>query len=771
MWSLFLTLLVSVVVFFYCLANGYLGFMPTFEQLENPNIDLAAEVYSCDSVLLGKFYYKENRSFASYSQLKKFMEPSLVSTEDVRFEDHPGIDLRSLFRVVKGVVTGNSSAGGGSTISQQLAKMLFPRDPLQNKFQIVLRKFKEWVIAVKLEKNFTKEEILTLYLNKFDFINNATGIKSAAQVYFNTDVENLRLEQAAMLVGMHKNPSLYNPLRKPKRTLKRRNVVLYQLYNNDYLDRQQYDSLKLLPLGLDYKKVDHNRGLATYFREYLRTSLTAKKPEKSRYFAWQLNANNNKFIRDSLEWETNPFYGWCNKNKKEDGKFYSIYNDGLKIYTTIHSKLQKYAEEAMNEHLSKSLQITFDSRMKYQNHPPFSNDITKKERQLILKRSIRESKRYKILSKNGADSLEIVKNFDKPIKMRVYTWNGDKDTIMSPLDSIKYRKSIIRSSFMSIEPKTGYVRVYVGGPNHKYFQYDMVKEGKRQVGSTFKPILYTLVMQNGLTPCTKVPNIPITFRTGSGPWVTRPTKKHEGKIVTLEWGLAKSENSITGWVLKQTNVNEVTKMARKMGIQSYVPKVPSICLGVADISLNEMVGAYNIFASQGIYTKPIYVNRIEDKNGNVITRNVQKQREVISEKTSYLMLKLLEGVVRKGTGLRLRTTYYLNNQIGGKTGTTQNQSDGWFMGIIPKLVSGVWTGWEDRSIHFEDTYTGQGANMALPIWALFIKKVYADPSIGIKEADTFKIPNDLRGVNFDCDSVEQKPNNQKSGEDDEEDFF
>lgn len=765
-WSVFLTGVIAVVLFFTGISKGTFGFMPTFEELENPKSSLATEVYTVDKELLGKFYF-QNRSFVDYNELSPYLVDALIATEDVRFESHSGIDLRGLGRVAKGLVTRDKNAGGGSTISQQLAKMLFPRERFKNKLDMVFRKFREWVIAVKLERSYTKEEIMTMYFNKYDFLNLAVGIKSAANVYFNTTPDSLKLEQAAMLVGMAKNSSYYNPLRRAELTKERRNTVLAQMVKYEYLSKNEYDSLKLLPLGIDYQKVDHKRGLAPYFREYLRTSLTAKKPERKNYPSW----NMQKFVQDSVEWETNPFYGWCNKNQKADGTSYNIYRDGLKIYTTLDSRMQAYAEEAVREHLGKDLQLAFDKEKDKNRNPPFSDDLDDETVEVQLEQSIRRSERYRVLNKRGMsmDSIKIV--FDQPVKMKIFTWKGERDTIMTPMDSMLYYKGFLRAGFMSMVPQSGEVRAYVGGPNYKHFMYDMVTVGKRQVGSTIKPFIYTLAMQDGLSPCEKVPNIPQTFILPDGtPWASRnSTSENSGQMVTLEWGLANSVNNISGWVLKQTTPKSVVSMAKKMGIVSRIDAVPSIFLGTSDITVSEMVGAYGTFVNKGVYIKPRFITKIEDSKGNIVAQSVPQKREVMDERTAYLMTSLLKGVVQKGTGRRLGWKYGLRNEMGGKTGTTQNHSDGWFMGITPELVSGVWVGAEDRAIHFEGIGLGQGANMALPIWGLYMQKVYNDRSLNISQAD-FEKPRGIT-VELDCDDETIQNNDINVQQSEEEDFF
>ena len=766
-WSVVLVGIIGVFVFFWLISAGKLGFMPLFEVLENPNNRFASEVYFADGPIMNRYFEKENRKYIEYREIPQSVIDALIATEDVRFYDHSGVDVRGLFRVAKGLLTANTSAGGGSTISQQLAKMLFPRESDLNVFELAIRKFREWVIAVRLEKSYTKEEILTMYLNKYDFLNLAVGISSAADIYFQVPLDSLKVEQAAMLIGMAKNSSYYNPVRRPELTLNRRNVVLSQMYKYDKITREECDSLKKLPLGLNFKRVDHKEGLATYFREYLRLFMTANKPDRKRY------RDLSQFRLDSVAWETNPLYGWCKKNVKVDGSHYDLYSDGLKIYTTLDSRMQKYAEEAVREHLSQDLQPLFDKEKVKKLRPPFSNDMTPAEIEEVLDRSIRQSERYRVLSKQGMSFDEIRKTFDQPLKMQVFTWNGIRDTVMTPLDSIKHYKSFFRSGFMVMQPETGYIKAYVGGPDYRYFMYDMVSAGKRQVGSTIKPILYTLAMQEGLGPCDKVPNIPQTFILPTGePWSARGGTKRQGEMVTLRWGLANSENNISAWVLKQFTPEAVAQMAHKMGITSFIDPVPSVFLGTAEITVKEMVAAYSIFANKGVYNSPLPVYRIEDKYGNVLQEFRPESREVITENTAYLMCNLLEGVVTGGTGVRLRYKYKLMNPMGGKTGTTQKHADGWFMGVTPDLVGGVWVGAEDRSIHFQNLANGQGASMALPIWAKFLLKAYADPRLKMSDRP-FDRP---AGINkrLDCDETisEAEVKEMNNGiREDEEEFY
>jgi penicillin-binding protein 1A len=621
--------------------------------------------------------------------------------------------------------------------------MLFPREKDQNKFEIAIQKFKEWVIAINLEKYYTKEEILAMYLNKFDFLNLAVGIKSASQVYFNESPDELRIEQAAMLVGMAKNPSLFNPHREKRvdTVLHRRNVVMSQMVKYNYLLKQEYDSLKILPLGLDYHKVDHKEGIAQYFREYLRMAVSVSKPIRKKYWSHQ------QYYEDSLEWENNPLYGWCNKNVKSDGKNYDIYTDGLKIYTTINYKMQQYAEEAVREHIGGYLQKQFFKEQKGRKKAPFAYNVSTKEIEKIVKNAVKQSERYRVLRKNkkSKDSIDII--FNIPIEMRVFSWKGDIDTIMSPLDSIRYYQYYLRAGFLSVEPQTGYARAYVGNIDFTHFQFDMVKSGHRQVGSTFKPFIYTLAMQNGYNPCYMVPNIPVTFDMPDGQPPYTPkfstakwTEKTNGHMISLRYGLGHSLNQISAWILKKYSPQAAIKIARNMGVVSPIDPYPSLCVGIPEVTLYEMVGAYTSFADRGVFTKPIFVTKIEDKNGNVLVTFKPYKKDAISEQTAYLMIEMMRGVVKFGTSVRLRYKYGFTNDLAGKTGTTNNNSDGWFIGITPRLVAGAWVGGEVRSIHFRGTNMGGGHSMALPIYALFMQKVYADSTLGYSKKDIFEKP-------------------------------
>lgn len=754
LWSLVALFLLSITLYFFLISKGVMGKMPSFEQLENPSENLATKVFSSDLVLLGT-YFRENRSQISYNDLSPHLIDALIATEDIRFYKHSGIDFKALPRVFTGMA-GGGSKGGGSTISQQLAKMLFPRGEDLNKIQIAQRKFQEWVIAVRLEKSYTKEEIIEMYLNKFDFLNLAVGIESAARVYFDTTPNALSITQAAMLVGMAKNPSLYNPLVRPEQTLERRNTVLSQMLKYDFIDKVAYDTLRIKPLGIKYQKVDHNIGAATYFREFLRQWLTAQKPVFSNY------SDVRDYIEDSINWTVDPSYGWCNKNTKSDGLNYDIYSDGLQIYTTINSKMQKYAENAVAEHIGGYIQKEFVKDQKSNKKAPFASDMTDVQIEELMFSSMRRSERWRQLKTNGCPEDSILMSFKIPTKMSVFSWNGDIDTTMTPIDSIKYYKMFLRAGFMSMEPQTGYVRAYVGGINYQHFKFDQVTKSRRQVGSTIKPVIYCLAMQNGYSPCTKVPNVEVTFKMPQGSPKEFYTPQYspsnlDGQMITLKMGLAMSLNQISAWVLKQFSPEAAVAIAKKMGINSHIDPYPSICVGAPEVLLSEMIGAYATFANKGVYTKPVYVTRIEDKNGNVLATFSPYQTEALSEETAYLMIDLMKGVIDMGTGSRIRSKYNIKSELAGKTGTTNNHSDGWFIGIAPELVSGAWVGGEERSIRFRYITLGQGASLALPIWGLYMQKVYDDPDLPYSRDAHFERPSGLT-IEVDCSEYDRNHN-------------
>lgn len=736
---IFIALISLVCVFiFFSIAKGWIGYMPPVEDLENPNYKFATEVFSEDGKVLGTYSYsKENRVFVGYNDLSPNIINALIATEDVRFAEHSGIDAYALTRaVVKRGILMQKNAGGGSTITQQLSKQLYSPNA-DNVMERLFQKPIEWVIAVKLERYYTKEEILTMYLNKFDFLNNAVGIKTAAFTYFGCEPKDLKIEEAATLVGMCKNPSLYNPVRYNERSRGRRNVVLDQMRKAGYITEAERDSLQALPLKLKYNRVDHKEGLATYFREYLRGVLTAKKPDKANYRGWQMQ----KYYEDSLDWENNPLFGWCEKNTKKDGTKYNLYTDGLKIYTTLDSRMQQYAEDAVTEHL-KELQGYFFKEKKGAKKAPYTFRLTQEQVDEILGRAMRLSDRYRLMKKAGATEAEIKKAFDTPEEMSVFSWEGEKDTIMTPMDSIRYYKFFLRAGFMSMDPRSGHVKAYVGGPNYHYFQYDMAMVGRRQVGSTIKPFLYTLAMENGFSPCDEVRHVEYTLIDENGkPWTPRnANKKLIGDMVTVKWGLANSDNWITAYLMSKLNPYNLKRLIHTFGVRNrdIVPSV-SLCLGPCEISVGEMVSAYTAFPNKGIRVAPLFVTRIEDNDGNVLATFAPEMQEVISVSSAYKMLVMLRAVVNEGTGGRVRRLG-VKADMGGKTGTTNYNADGWFMGFTPSLVSGCWVGGEDRDIHFDTMLHGQGASMALPIWTKYMVKVLGDKSLGYDENETFQLP-------------------------------
>ena len=731
-WSIFALGFASILLIFWLITKGALGYLPPLEELQNPKNKFATEVISSDMQLLGRYYRQENRVGVNYEDISPNMINALIATEDARYYNHTGIDFKSLLRAI--VKMGR--AGGGSTITQQLAKQLWsPR--ANNIFERALQKPIEWVIATKLERLYSKEEILTMYLNQFDFLYNAVGIKSAAQVYFSTTPDQLTIEEAAMLVGMCKNPSMYNPRRRPERALNRRNTVLDQMCKYGYLSNQECDSLQALPVDIKYQSVDHKQGLAPYFREYLRQILTAKEPKKSNYSEW----NAHQYDIDMRLWRENPLYGFCNKNHKPDGTPYDLYHDGLRIYTTIDSRMQKYAEEAVSEHMQE-LQKSFFREKRRKSYAPFSMDLTDEDIDGIMNRSMRQTDRYRGLKKQGLNENDIRKVFNTPVSMRVFSYDGMIDTTMTPMDSIRWNKHFLRCGFMSMDAHSGAVKAYVGGPNFTHFQYDMVTSGRRQVGSTIKPYLFTLAMDEGMWPCDSTVNDSITLIDGNGvAWTPRDDHHaNQGEMVTLNWGLEKSSNWITAYLMSLFTPEQLVKMMRSFGIEGPLEPVVSLCLGPCEVSVQEMVDAYTTFPNKGIRVEPMYVTRIEDNNGNVLATFVPKTHEIINETTSYKMIYMLRNVMDHGTGVRARFRYGLKAPMGGKTGTSQNHSDGWFVGFTPSLVSGVWVGGEDRSIHFDNMSAGQGANMALPIWAIYMQKVYADEELGYNVEEQFDIP-------------------------------
>ena len=739
LWALLFVVTLTVMGAFYAISEGWIGYMPPIEELQNPINRYATQVYSADGKLMGTWNYnKENRIMVDYAQLSPNLVKALVATEDARFYQHSGIDFIALGRaIIKRGIFGQKNAGGGSTITQQLAKQLYS-STAHSVMERVLQKPIEWVIAVKLERNYTKDEIITMYLNYFDFLHNAVGIKTAAATYFGKDPSNLTINEAATLVGLCKNPSYFNPVRNPERCRDRRNVVLMQMVKEDFLSEDDYRKYSAEPLALNFHVSDHKDGVAAYFRDFLRRYMMAKKPERSMYPSW----NYLRYHMDSIYWEEDPLYGWCNKNRKKNGEPYNIYTDGLRVYTTIDSRMQKYAEQAIDEHVVKYLQPAFDKENRRKPTAPFSNALSPEQVKSILMRSVKQSERYRVMKEGGASEEEIIRSFHTPTKMSVFTYHGEVDTTMTPIDSIRYIKSFLRCGFMSMEPKTGAVKAYVGGTNFVHFAYDMCMDGRRQVGSTIKPFLYSLAMENGFSPCDLAPNVQQTYMVAGRPWTPRNSgHARYGEMVTLKWGLAQSNNWISAYLMSKLNPSAFVQLLHEYGIRN--PEIhPSmaLCLGPCEITVAEMVSAYTAFVNRGIRSAPLFVTRIEDNEGNVIAQFQPRVNEVISEECANKMLYMLKGVVDGGTAGRLRFRYNLKGELAGKTGTTNNNSDAWFMGITPNLVSGCWVGAEDRDIHFDSMAMGQGATMALPIFALYMQRVYKDSQLGISESAVFNTP-------------------------------
>ena len=711
--------------------------IPSFEELENPQSNLATQVIADDDRTVLSTFHIENRSYVTYDELSPNLINALIATEDVRFYEHSGIDMKSLGRViVKTLLGGDSSQGGGSTVTQQLAKTLYPREDMSNMgfirkaFKMLDIKLTEWGTSVKLERSYTKEEIITMYFNQVFFGSNAYGIKSAAQTFFAKHPSDLTVEESATLVGVVNKPTRYNPALHYDKSISRRNFVISQMSKAGFLTKAEADSISNIPIKLSYRVQDHTAGSALYFREMLRRTMNASEPVRSSYRQYE------DYVVDSLQWAEDPLYGWFNKNFKPDGTKYDLYRDGLRIYTTINPNMQKYAEEAVAEHLGGDLQGRFDRGLKNLTNKPFSNDVEPSMVKSIMKLARRDSDRYRNMKRAGKSESEIMKTFSVPQEMRVFAWKGKNrtyvDTLMTPDDSIRYYKRHLRSSFIAMTPDRGEIKAYVGGPDFKAFQYDNARQSKRQIGSTIKPFLYTLAMQEGMSPCDQVANVPQTFIIAPDKiWTPKSTDRDEyiGNMVTLKWGLAKSSNNISAYLMKQYGPKAMVEMMRKMGVGSFLDPVPPLCVGSANISLYEMVAAYNTFPSKGVYVRPIFVTRIEDNEGNILAQFSTKKREAVSDQTAYLMANLMQGVVNAGTGVALRYRFGLTGEIGGKTGTTNNNADGWFIGYTPQLTAGVWTGFENEQIHFEYIGNGGGSASALPIWGLFMKKVTSDPSL------------------------------------------
>lgn len=749
LWVLFFALIAGATIVFSMINSGAIGYLPPIEELENPKNKFATIVYSCDSVELGRFSQaKENRVYINYNQLSPYLIKALIATEDARFDEHSGIDIKAIFRAIfKTVILRQSSAGGGSTITQQLAKQLYSPD--SNGFwDRAMKKPIEWVIAVKLEKLYTKEEIINMYLNKFDFCYNAVGIRSAAHIYFNKLPKDLNVEEAAMLVGMCKNPSLYNPIRRPEQTNTRRMVVLDQMVKADFLTKAEYDSLKTLPLLPQTDKkghyclansADHKAGLAPYLREYLRKIMRAKEPKRSNYASWQ----EQQYEEDCQRWKEDRLYGWCTKNQKVDGTNYNLTTDGLRIYTSIDSRMQKYAEEAVVKQLKDYLQPEFNKEKKGQANAPYSKKLPADEVKKSLQRAMRQSERYNTMLGGGYTKEQIEEAFNTEVQMSLFSWDGVIDTIMTPMDSLRWQKQFLRAGFMCMD-SLGYVKAYVGGPDFSFFQYDMVTAGRRQVGSTIKPLLYTFAMEEGRTPCDEELNTQPVLYDGNGrAWTPRDAGKERiGEMVTLRWGLMKSNNWISARVMSKLSPEAFVEKLHSFGIKAKLDPVLSLCLGVCDLSVEEMVTAYSSFIGHGQRSTPLYVTSICDNSGMEIDHFDPIQKEVFSRDSYLKMLPILRDVVDHGTGGRIRSRYSIKAPMGGKTGTTNDNSDGWFMSFTPSLVAGCWVGGEERSICFDRMAVGQGASMALPIAAMFWQKVFADPRLPYNESEQFWYPSD-----------------------------
>lgn len=786
-WIAAFTPVALVGVMLLLTATGLFGRLPSFEELENPRSNLATEIYSEEGKVIGTFFV-QNRSYVQYDELYPAdstlhirlaghevppIVAALISTEDARFRTHSGIDIPSLFRVaIKTVLLQNTSQGGGSTITQQLAKNLFPRDTVRNRGRVVrtaklvTSKFKEWITALKLEYNYTKEEIAAMYLNTVEYGSNAYGIKSAAHTFFNKEPHELNVQESAVLVGVVNAPTRYSPVRNPDNALARRNLVLARMEAAGALTRRQADSLVALPILLNFKPVSHNEGAATYFREMLRLVMNAERPRRSQFYnEWDYN-------QAVKEYETNPLYGWCRKNRKADGTPYNIYRDGLKIYTTINATMQTYAEQAVQKQMQTVIQPAMDAQ--YNRTKVLFVDADREERDRIMRHAVRYSDRYREMKNAGIGEREILASFDKACPMKVFTYRGERDTVMTPRDSILHHKRIMRASFVALDPRTGFVKAYVGGPNFRYFKYDMAKQGKRQIGSTIKPFVYTFAIDHlGLTPCTMVPNLPTTIETANGTaWSPKEAGKveYDGVPHPLSWGLARSRNNYSAWIMKQARQPAaVADFIHNMGIRSYIDPVPALCLGTSESNVYELVSAFSTFANEGVHTDAIFVTRIEDRQGNLIASFIPQSQDAIGERTAYTMLTMLQGVVKSGTAGRLNWAYGLQDvELGGKTGTSNKNRDAWFMCVAPKLVAGAWVGGEDQSVHL--LARGEGSVVALPIVGEFMKKVYDDGTLGVDRTDRFVRPAQM--PHYDCDEQDDAAMRAaETGISEDDDFF
>ena len=764
LWSLLVAGVLTIALAFYAINEGWIGYMPPIEELQNPINRFATQVISADGKIMGTWNYnRENRIIVDYTQLSPSLVQALVATEDVRFYDHSGIDFYALGRaLVKRGIFGQKSAGGGSTITQQLAKQLYS-ETAHSVMERVLQKPIEWVIAVRLERNYTKDEIIAMYLNYFDFLHNAVGIKTASNTYFSKEPKDLSVTESAMLIGLCKNPSYYNPVRHPERSVERRNVVMGQMVKAGYLTQADYDKYAAEPLNLKFHVADHKDGIAAYFRDFLRRYMMAKHPSRSDYPSW----NMVKYHIDSINWETDPLYGWCNKNMKKNGDPYNVYTDGLKVYTTIDSRMQEYAEQAVREHVVKFLQPAFDKENKGRSNAPYSGSLSQDQLNKILMRSVRQCERYRVLKADGATDEQIMQSFRTKTEMSIFTYHGEIDTIMTPLDSIRYYKSFLRCGFMSMCPQNGQVKAYVGGLDFSHFAYDMAMDGRRQVGSTIKPFLYSLAMENGFLPCDLAPNVQQTYMVAGKPWTPRNAgRSRYGDMVTLKWGLQQSNNWISAYLMSKLNPQAFVTLLHQYGINNpEIHPSMSLCLGPCEITVGEMVSAYTAFVNHGIRAAHMFVTKIEDNEGNLIVQFQPRMNEVISDESANKMLYMLKAVVDGGTAGRLRFKYGMKGEIAGKTGTTNNNSDAWFMGLTPTLVSGVWVGGDDRDIHFDSMTMGQGATMALPVFAYYMQHIYKDKRLGYNEQAVFDVP-----VGYDPCQMDESGLNDVEGGDIEEVF-
>lgn len=766
-WGVVLFLPAVIILMILLISFGAFGKLPTFEELENPKSNIATQLISSDGENLGSFFV-ENRSFVEYEEISPNVVAALVATEDARFYSHSGIDFWGLARVgFRTVLMGDRGQGGGSTISQQLAKNLYPRDTVNSSGavkagKLVVAKLKEWITATMLEYNYTKEEILTMYLNTVEYGSNAFGIKTAAKTFFNKLPSELNVEEAAMLVGVVNKPTRYSPVRNPKNALSRRNTVIGRMESSGFITKEQSQEFQAKPITLDYHPTSHNEGTGTYFREMVRLYMTAKEPERGKYLNdWDYNV-------DVEKWKNDPLYGWCTKNTKVDGTPYNLYKDGLKIYVTLNAKMQRYAEQAMVEQLSEVVQPQFDRQRKTYNSVFYGIPEAKKE--AIIKSAIMQSERGRVMRRSGKSAEEILAEFNKPTNMSVFSYRGDVDTLMTPRDSVIYYKSIMRSGFVAMDPMSGYVLAYVGGPSFRHFKYDMARQGKRQVGSAIKPFIYTFAIDYlGYTPCTLVPNSPVFIELGNGDvWSPKEAGNvaQVGELHPLKWGLANSRNNYSAWIMKQSSPQAVTDLIHKMGVSSYIDPVYAVCLGTPEVSVFEMIGGFSTFVNRGVHTEPLIVTRIEDKQGNVLSSFSPTTQDAISEQTAYTMLGMLQNNVNAGTGGRLRWMFNMTGDVGGKTGTTNDQVDAWFIGVTPRVVAGGWVGGEDAPVHLVGK--GDGSAITLPIFGKFMNKVYADKSLGILPGDKFQPPVGV--VTYDCEErvAEGGETNRKKGE---EEFF